>query len=161
MLELAKVFNGGAEWVCGSSLAFGLLRNPVYTALLITALALVIIFAFLRPLKSHVGWRLGVKTGFWLLLAVSAVTFAHYYALEHHLRQASAQRGVREVVASIHHTATTGGGYQVYPSEPSEPSGPEEEARSYGRPNNVGVPEGESLVLEEVVLPSSQAPGVD
>jgi hypothetical protein len=56
-----------------------------------------------------------VKTGFWLTFGVAILLFVHYYALEGAFRSASVQTGVRSVVDSIHHSATLGGGYAVYP----------------------------------------------
>lgn len=112
--EIGKAFNGGAEWVCGSAM-FGVLRNPVFTALLITAVALVIVYAMYRHELEGTGRRRGVKTAFWLLLAVSALVFVHYYALERSLEKSHAAQGVQNVMNSIHHSATMGGGYTIQP----------------------------------------------
>lgn len=111
--ELGSAFNGGAEWVCGSSAVFGILRNPVLTALLITALALIIIYAMFKDEIRQSGWRKGFKAGFWLLIGISALVFVHYYALERSLKKNAASQGIRRVMDSIHHSAAVGGGYSV------------------------------------------------
>lgn len=148
--EIGKTINGGAEWLCGSSLIFGTLRNPVFTALLITALALIIIHGMYKDELKGTGWRRGLKTGIWMALGVSALVFIHYYALERHLRKGHASQGVRDVMASIHHSATTGGGYAVYAAgSPAAAGGDSAEGASdseepsprvRGRPDNVGAP---------------------
>lgn len=114
--EIGSAFNGGAEWLCGSSAVYGIVKNPVFTALLITALALVVIYSTYKSELKGTGWRRGVKTAFWLAILVSGAVFVHYYALEHALQTSHVSQGVRTVVDSIHHSATTGGGYAVYPT---------------------------------------------
>lgn len=174
--EIGKTINGGAEWLCGSSFIFGTLSNPVFTALLITALALIIVHVMYKDDLKGTGWRRGLKTGIWLAIGVSALVFIHYYALERHLRKGHASQGVRDVMASIHHSATTGGGYSVY-SGPAPAAGSyrdeEEDDSSAGggaprpprpRPDNVGQPGPtfargtgamDELGLERVVLTST------
>ena len=173
MFELGKTFHGAAEWFCSSSLAFKVLRNPVMTSLLITVIALVIIFAFLK-VDSTSKRQFRLKTGFWLLMAVSAVTFLHYYALARHLRQSTNQKGVRDIIDSIHLSGTTGGGYQVLSGDPNSldsldsldslnrldaPNGhnrlADPEPASRGAAEEMG-----ELVIRDAVLPSAQAPGI-
>ena len=173
--EIGKTINGGAEWLCGSSLIFGTLSNPVFTALLTTALALIIIHVMYKDDLKGTGWRRGLKTGIWLAIGVSALVFIHYYALERRLRKGHASQGVRDVMASIHHSAATGGGYSVY-SGPAPAAGgyrDEDDDASAGggaprpprpRPDVVGPPGPafargmgamDELGLERVVLTST------
>ncbi len=114
--EVGDVFNQGAGWISQSSLVFGVIRNPIFTSLLITAFALVIIHAMYGWDLKKTGWRRSFKVGFWLLLSVSTLIFVHYYALERHLLHSMAPEGVRNIVRSIHHSVVSGGGYPVYPS---------------------------------------------
>jgi hypothetical protein len=111
--EIGKTFNGGAEWLCNSTLVYGTLRNPVVTALLITALALTIIYVMYKEDLKGSGWRRGAKAGIWLTIGVSALVFAHYYALERSMRKGESSRGVRDTMASIHHSASAAKGYPV------------------------------------------------
>ena len=161
MIELGKTFHGGAEWLCSSSLVSGLVRNPIFTALLITVITCIIIFALLSPKTS---WRLRLKTGFWLLLATSLVVFVHYYALERDLKKRNAQTGVRTIVDSIHAAATTGGGYQVSPYFRDDIYDESDAESKRGEPSeakiNVTTP-ADDLILQTVVLPSTQAPGIN
>ncbi|GFR88140.1 hypothetical protein ElyMa_002510000 [Elysia marginata] len=140
--EIGKTLNSGAEWLCGSALIFKTLSNPFFAALLITTLALIIVYGVYKDVIKGTGWRRGLKTGIWMAIGVSALVFIHYYALERFLRKDRASQGVRDVMASIHHSATTGGGYSVYTTPPLE-SGIENPPRAYGRPDNVGVPDSE------------------
>jgi hypothetical protein len=171
--EIGKAFNGGAEWVCGSALVFKAMSNPVLTALLMTALALVILYAMYREELKAAGWRRGAKTGFWLLVGISALVFVHYYALQRHLQTAYVSQGVRTVMESIHHSAAVGGGYAVRPGEARMASptatrpdnvasfeGAEEDT-AWRQPPSILLSEakhasglGDPLELEEVVLSS-------
>ena len=178
--EIGKTINGGAEWLCGSSLIFGTLSNPVFTALLITALALIIIHVMYKDDLEGTGWRRGLKTGIWMAIGVSALVFVHYYALERRLRKGHASQGVRDVMASIHHSAKTGGGYSVHTPVAAASAGAayddaagdsEEDAAPRAarqRPDNVGRPGPASasgtgamdeLGLERVVLASTPGSG--
>ena len=111
--EVGKSFNSGAEWLCGAPLVYGTLRNPVATALLITALALIIVYVVYREDLRGTGWRLGAKSAVWLTFGVSALVFVHYHALGRSLSQGNASQGVRDVVNSIHHSVSAEGGYSV------------------------------------------------
>jgi hypothetical protein len=171
--EIGKTINGGVEWLCGSSLIYRTLSNPVFTALLITAMALITIHVMYKEDLKGTGWRRGLKTGIWLAIGASALVFVHYYALERHLRKGNAAQGVRDVLASIHHSATTGGGYSVYSGpaagayrDEADPSDGREAGGSppRPRPDNVGTPSPafakgtgamDELGLERVVLTST------
>ena len=180
--EIGKTFNGGAEWLCGSSLVYGTLRNPVVTALLITALALIIIYVMYKEDLKGTGWRRGVKTGFWVAIGVSALVFVHYYALERSMRKGNASQGVRDVMASIHHSATATKGYSVLGGDHDEDGSPrrrpaadddsgddedssgEEAAAPRGAPrrradNVAGTSAMDELGLQRVVLTSSAGHG--
>ena len=116
-MDISRVFNDGAERLCRSSLVFGVLRNPVATALLVTAVALVIIFAMYRDALAGTGRHRGIKTVFWVTIAVSAIIFTHYYALECFLRKKQATDGMRTLVNSVYQSAGSGRGFSVTPRQ--------------------------------------------
>jgi hypothetical protein len=113
--DLGRSFNGGAEWLCDSKIVGGALSNPVITALLITALALIIVHVMYKKRLKGTGWQRGVKTAFWLVIGVSALVFVHYYALKRKLQKEHASVGLRNVVNSVQQSAAVGGGYPVLP----------------------------------------------
>ena len=154
--EIGEVLNQGAGWIGQSPLVFGIIRNPVFTALLITAFALVIIHAMYGWDLKKTGWRRSFKTGFWLLLSVSALIFVHYYALERHLLDSLAPEGVRNIVRSIHHSVTTGGGYPVHPfADDFIGSNPTADAiDDLGAPGTAVPGDTDSLDLQKIVLTS-------
>jgi uncharacterized membrane protein YgcG len=130
---------GGAEWACRQGAVYAVLRNPVVTGLLLTAVTLVILFAVFRRELAEAPWELKTKTGVWVLLATSLLLYVHYYALERCHAERAAQGGVRGVVAAVHQSATGGGGYAIPvssgpgpgPSEsPPRPAPRAESARS-------------------------------
>jgi hypothetical protein len=139
--ELGATARGGAEWACRRPTLYGVLRNPVFTAALLTALALVIVFALYRTELRKSGWQLGLKTGVWLLIATSAVVYAHYYALGKWLAQEQDQKGVREVVGGVYAAAVGGGGYQVAPGAAPPPRGADPPAPAPGpsEPSSAGA----------------------
>lgn len=145
--ELGEVFNRGADWICGLSGVFAIINNPIFIALLITGLALVIIYAVFRENLKGAGWRRGLKAGFWLTIGVSVLVFVHYYALERCLRNAHASQGIRSVVDSINYSASIGGGHSVYPATDSGGLAP----ATGGDADPTGI---DDLGLEEFVLRS-------
>jgi len=168
--EVGKSFNSGAEWLCGAPLVYGTLRNPVATALLITALALIIVYVVYREDLRGTGWRLGAKSAVWLTFGVSALVFVHYHALGRSLSQGNASQGVRDVVNSIHHSVSAEGGYSVLggsphqphprpppppcPLPPPPPSPQSEAVGGAPRPDNIAA--FDELRLERVILATNQ-----
>lgn len=125
--EIGRAVNGGAEWACRSSFGNRILRNPVVTALLITALCLVVIYAIYRAEIRAAGWRPGLRAGVYLAVLVSLVLFVHYYALRKSVEDEHAQKGVREVVHAVHHNYAGGGVHSVDPAAIGAYTGGEEE----------------------------------
>ena len=176
--EIGRTINGGAEWLCASSLVFGTLSNPVITALLITALALIVIYVMYKDELKGTGWRRGLKMGIWMVVGISALVFVHYYALERHLRKGHASQGVRDVMASIHHSAVAGSGYSVLGGDlsggddPRQSTDGEEVGPQHSqppqlprlRPDNVGGDVDpaamDELGLQRVVLTSTPGPEI-
>lgn len=155
--ELGATARGGAEWACRRPTLYGVLRNPVFTAALLTALALVIVFALYRSELRKSGWQLGLKTGVWLLIATSAVVYAHYYALGKSLAQEQDQKGVREVVGGVYAAAVGGGGYQVAPGAPGAAPAPPRGADPRHPPGPAPSPSAPSSAGASSAAPSSSA----
>jgi len=106
--EVGKTFNAGAGWVCSSPIVYNTLSNPVITALLITALTMIIVYAMNAEALKETPWRRRIKTGLWVLLAVSGGVFVHYYAMRRHAQETSGNKGLQSVMESIHQSSAIG-----------------------------------------------------
>jgi hypothetical protein len=113
--EAERALQSGASWATALPVVGGTLRNPVYTALLITALAMVVIFLQFRHDLKHVSGRQMLRAGFYAFLGVSLLVYVHYYALAGSIRQQHSQHGIREVVGSIYGHSSHPGAFRVEP----------------------------------------------
>jgi len=162
-LELGEMINGGAAWLGGSRLVSAVMRNPVVVALLITAIAMILIFTLFKVDLKGRGWRPVVKTGFWLGLVTSALVFIHYYISDRHFSDFYAQKNIKDVVASIHSSAQQTGGYDVFTTLANDaalreaaPAGGAPAARRETGLQEVAPPDFDEI--SEVVLPSTVDP---
>jgi Mn2+/Fe2+ NRAMP family transporter len=176
--DVGGAVNAAADWLCGSALVKGIVNNPIFTALLLTAIAIVIILGmYYREFRSG-GKKKMVRMTIYLLFAVAIVVFVHHYAVERCIRTEAAQKGVRDVFQGIaqsrqiNPTSVTimgagerpGASYAHSSSDdaPAEPDPPEvstaDEASAEGRTDNVGgddnIVEGlaDGLKIDDVVV---------
>lgn len=121
-LDLGSVFDSTASWLCSSRIVNRVISNPIFTALLITALAVVILMGVFHYCMKKAGWKRIARMSIYLLLVVSAVVFVHHYAVLHRMKADSLQQGVRSVFQSITDAQASGvDGGSNYPVLP--PSG--------------------------------------
>src|SRR5208337_5070627 len=80
--DVGGAVNAAADWLCGSALVKGIVNNPIFTALLLTAIAIVIILGmYYREFRSG-GKKKMIRMTIYLLFAVAIVVFVHHYAVE-------------------------------------------------------------------------------
>ena len=111
--ELERSLRDGAACVSTWPFIGSTLRNPVYTSLLITALAMVIIF--LQFGMKGVSGRQMLRAGFYAFIGTSLLVYLHYYALAGALRQSDQQSGIRDVMGSIYGHGAHPDAYRVEP----------------------------------------------
>jgi hypothetical protein len=105
--SLASAVNGAAEWACRAPLLRSVVGNPVFTALLITALVAVVVIAFCRgAVKTSTRGR--ARALLYTFLMVTAVMFFHHHATLSRAREDTAQSGVRDVFSSIQQSRELG-----------------------------------------------------
>lgn len=174
--NLGNAVNNAADWACSAPIIRGVVSNPVFTALLITALAAIVVMALYHYQIKRAGAKRGVRALLYVFLIVTAVTFVHHYAVMRIARETTQQKGVRDVFSSIQQSRDVGapGIVPVYPmgyegqraavggaaAAAAEPDCgcPDAAARTGGvRPDNVAADDG-SLVIEDVVLPAAASP---
>jgi hypothetical protein len=99
--DVGSAINSAADWLCGSALVKGIVSNPIFTALLLTSIAIVIILGmYYREFRAG-GKKKMLRMTIYLLGMIAAVVFVHHYAVERCIRTDAAQKGVREVFQGI------------------------------------------------------------
>jgi len=168
--NLGSAINSAADWVCGAPIIRSIVSNPVYTALLITALAAIVVMAIYHYQIKRAGTKRAVRALLYVFLIVTAVVFVHHYAVMRMARETSQQSGVRDLFSSIQESRGIGaaGTVPVYPmgyegqrgtvGGSAAECGCPDAARTGGhRPDNVAEDYG-PLVIEDVSLPTAAGP---
>ena len=134
--DVGDLLNRAASWLCSSSIVNKVISNPIWTSLLITALAMVVIMSQFHYSLRRAGWKRTTRIALYLLLVISAVVFVHHYASVHRLRGESMQEGVRNTFMSI----SGAGGDAAYPVSLGDGDG---QHRAYpATPRAVGAAQG-------------------
>jgi hypothetical protein len=117
--SLGNAVNSAADWACSAPVICGIVGNPVYTALLITALAAVVVMALYTSAVQRGGVKRAARAVIYVFLLVTAVTFVHHYAMRREMRSSEQQRGVREVFSGIRENRSlgAGGAFPVLPEQ--------------------------------------------
>ena len=170
--DLGSAVNGAADWVCNAPLVRGIVSNPIFTALLIVALAAIVVMALYHAQIKKARLKRGVKAFIYVFLIVLAVVFVHHYAVVRTAQLSAAQKGLRDVFSTIEQSrlssAATGGvpvlpmGYEGGNSSRGRDDaglgaydeGPVAPARA----DNVGGLD--DLVIEDAVVPAVVGPGI-
>ena len=98
--DLGSSINSATSWVSSSPIIGAVVVNPFYTALLLTALSMIIIISVYPALKKNQTSD-GLRAFIYMFIASLIVLFIHYYALKASLTDNYSQQGVREVFSSI------------------------------------------------------------
>jgi hypothetical protein len=163
--SLGETVNSAADWVSSLPIVGSVFGNPVFTALLITALGAIVAMALYGDYLRQSGWKRAIRGTIYFFLIASAVMFVHHHVLTKTLRKDAAHQGVRDVFTSIQHSRETG--VPVYgQGESSVPSYARPDARAHfaapesfdskqlpapraARADNVGIGD---LDIEDVVV---------
>jgi hypothetical protein len=162
-LDLGHAVNSAADWLCGAPLIRGVVNNPVFTALLIVALAAVVMMALYHRQLRGMGAKRALRALLYVFLLTAAVQFVHHYAVQRCARRDAAQKGVRDIFSSIEQsreTSALGTGLGAPATGGAPPESDPERARPRTggyRPDNVASDA--SLDIEDVVVrPSATSP---
>lgn len=116
--NIACAVNGVSERICKAKIVRSIAENPIFTALLITALVVIVIMAqYYYKIKKEGNTKLA-KTVLYIFLLVTAVMFLHNYASEKLIKSTFDQQGLRDMFSSIQQTRDT----NLYNSVPVIPS---------------------------------------
>jgi hypothetical protein len=170
-LDLGAAVNGAADWLCSAPIIRSVANNPMFTALLVTALGAIIMMALYHNQMKGAGLKRGARAFVYVFLVVTAVLFVHHYAVTRCARQDAAQKAVRDVFSSIQQSRVSGmpGMISVMPGEevshaatPAVPAAPTSRvtggdvyravSHSGYRPDNIALDTG--LDITDVTLPA-------
>ena len=110
--DLGGAVNASADWVCGAPIVRSIVSNPVFTALLLTALAAIVVLAIYHYEIRAAGAKRACRALLYVFLIVTAVVFVHHYAMVRILQETSQQSGIRDVFNSIESSRRQGVGYK-------------------------------------------------
>lgn len=99
--DISHTLDRVASWLCSSSIINAVISNPIFTALLITALAVVVIMGVLHYSVRNSGWKRIARMSIYLLLVVSAVVFVHHYAVLNRTKTETMMQNSRDVFQSL------------------------------------------------------------
>lgn len=162
-ISLGGAVNSVGDWACDSKLVRGVVRNPIYTALLILALVAVVLMATYRePIRRGGGRRAARAFVYGLLLVVGVMT-VHNYSVRREASATAAQKDLRDAFTSIEASRSVGaasyGGATPLPGLDSPRSGIAEPLTGAGGPRPPGVADArpdnlsERLDIDDVQLP--------
>lgn len=177
--NIGGAVNSAADWACNAPIIRGIVSNPVFTALLITALVVIVVMALYHDQLKKAGVKRKVRAVLYIFLLVTAVMFVHHYAVNSIARESAVQQGARDMFRSIQDSRDSGVSGTVpvlpmgYESEPAEAplatGGGNTSSVSGGdcgcpdatvagrRPDNIALDD--DLVIEDVIVPTTVGPG--
>lgn len=118
-LSLGGAVNSAAGWACNAPFVRTVVNNPLFTALLVSALVVVILFALCRGTFGRESKKGMLRAFIYILLATTVVLFIHHKAVVDCERGAARMQGTREVFSSIQSSQELGG-YDPVPIVPRE-----------------------------------------
>ena len=108
--DIGGAVNGAADWACNAPIIRGIVGNPIFTALLITALAAIIAMAIFRRQVSRASGTSIARALIYLFLSATAVLFVHHYAVTRSSSDCAQQQNMRHVFSSIKESQAFGTG---------------------------------------------------
>lgn len=105
-------FAGGAAEKVSSSGPLRSIANPAIATLIVTVLAMIVIFAVFKeesPELSKSSWRIKVRCGIYLFIGVGLVLALHYYGLNRRLEEQYRGDSRNSIVGQIHGAQKIGG----------------------------------------------------
>jgi hypothetical protein len=146
--DLAGAINGTSSWLYDTPLVNGVVNNPIFTAMLLTAIVAIIGISIYHKEIKVAGNRKALRATLYIFISAMIVSYIHHYATVRHITNKSQENGIRDVFSSIQHSRTVGStdGVPIYPKlEDKIGGGP-----PIQRQDNVMVPD---LQISDVLLP--------
>lgn len=99
--DIGAAVNSLSDWLCGSALVKGIVSNPIFTALLLTATVVIILLSMYYKEFKIGGKKKLVRIALFLFAAICVVIFIHHRCIERSIQSVTAQKGVRDVFEGI------------------------------------------------------------
>lgn len=164
-LEFGNVVNSCASFVAGNKFIGKVLGNPLFTALLVTALAMIILWVLYKEELKDTGKKRALRTFIYIAFATTALLFVHFYIVRKSLECEVQRQGINQVFQSIQTSAEMKGregARQIIegaglssPPKPVQIIGAAEPENTTELPDNIEPTEG--FEFEEVVLERPKA----
>jgi len=90
--SVGEAINSFANWMITAPLTSGIFKNPVYTALALSVIIVVIIMIVFRNVETEETdplWKLGLRIGMYVLAVSISFIFFHSYYLKHELAEST------------------------------------------------------------------------
>jgi len=166
--DLGGAVNSAADWLSSAPIIHRIVNNPIYTALLITALVAVVALAMYRDkLKG----KKALKALFYTFFLTSLVVFVHHYAMVRSARETAEQYQARDIFAGVQSSRALGqegivpvvpmgetiiGGSRWQSSNSSSaPASPPAKARDNVAPFGTAPGDAGELAIDDVEVPYS------
>jgi len=150
-MDLGANVNAAANWFGRNPIINGVMTNPVFTALFLTALVSVIMIALYHGALKGTGVKRGARWFLYTFIAMASFTFLHHSLVVRGERAHLERNNLRDVFASIQASGSSGVGALGIPSSASPPGATIGGAIG-ARPDNVG------FQLQDVEVPLAGAP---
>ena len=93
------------SYFSGSLFSDNVIKNPFIISLLITVLALIIFYAINSSKMIDQNVQDKIKSGFWLLIAITILTSLHFFAVKKYLSFNSVTQNLQDNVHMISHAS--------------------------------------------------------
>jgi phosphomevalonate kinase len=97
--------NSSADWCCKIPVIGPIVNNPIFTALLITAIVLIVIMAIYK-IQDQGGQKM-FKCAFYIFILITAITFIHHYAIMKTAKNNFATNEVKNIFSGIKQSKET------------------------------------------------------
>jgi multisubunit Na+/H+ antiporter MnhC subunit len=104
--DIGGAINSAGEWLSNAPIIHRIVNNPVYTALLITALVATVAIAMYR---EHLRGKKAVRALIYVFFLTTLVVFVHHYAILHAASDNSYQKYSRDVFEGVQSSRAMGG----------------------------------------------------
>ena len=104
-IEIGRTINEATDWISEIPIVSSIIQNPIYTALLITALFVVIILTFYYTS----GFHKIMKCTLYFFLIILGIMYVHNYSIIKHTTATLGRQDVKNVFAAIQQNKITGG----------------------------------------------------
>lgn len=146
--DLGGVVNNISGWLYAAPVVKNVINNPIFTALLLTAIVAIIGISIYRAQIKEAGNTKALRAVLYIFLSAMAILFVHHYAVVRTYNDLNQKTGIRDVFSSIQQSIAVGGqdNIPIFPNIDNKITGGNEIS---SRPDNIMTPD---LQINDVVM---------